>query len=79
MHQNIEKGVVVLKSDFNFPLITECYCFSWPHNGDVKWPSWRLELPVNRLFIQEFVQTNNKEASKVRVTVPLWGEYTGGR
>ena len=30
--------------------------------GDVKWPSWRLELPANRLFIQQFVQYYKKEA-----------------
>ena len=34
------------------------------HYGDVKWPSWRLELPVNRVFAQQFVQTNNKETQR---------------
>ena len=42
------------------------------HYGDVKWPSWRhdimasrrLELPVNPVFVQQFVQTNNKETPK---------------
>ena len=36
------------------------------HYGDVKWPSWRLELPAIRTCVQQFV----------RVTVPLWGEST---
>ena len=45
------------------------------HYSDVKWPSWRLELPVNRNFVHQFVKTN-KETSRVRVTVPLWGEST---
>ena len=49
------------------------------HYADVKRPSWRLELPVNRVFIERIVQTNNKETSKVRVTVPLRGEFTDDR
>ena len=49
------------------------------HYDDVQWPSWGLELPVNRVFVQQFVQTDNKETSKVHVTVPLWGEFTGHR
>ena len=44
------------------------------HYSDVKWPSWRrLELPVYRVFVQQFLQIN-KETSKVRVIVPLCGE-----
>ena len=43
----------------------------------VKWPSWHLELSVNQVFVQLFVQTNNKETSKVHITGPLWGESTG--
>ena len=32
--------------------------------GNVKWSSWRLELPVNRVFVQQFVQTDkNKHQS----------------
>ena len=46
------------------------------NQGDVKWPSWRLELPANRMFVQQFVQIANKEISKVCVTVPLWWEST---
>ena len=42
--------------------------------GDVKWPSWRLESLASQMFVQQFVQTVNKEISKVRVTVHLWGE-----
>ena len=42
------------------------------HYGDAKWPSCRLELPDNQVFIQQGVQTNNKEISKVRVAVLLW-------
>ena len=34
------------------------------HYGDNKWPSWRLELPVNRVFVQHVVWTDNKEMSK---------------
>ena len=44
------------------------------HHGDVKWPSCRRQLPFSRAFVQQFVQTDNKETSKVRVTVPLWGD-----
>ena len=39
----------------------------WGHYGDVKWPSWCLEIPVNRVFVQHFVWTDSKETSKVRV------------
>ena len=54
---------------------------SWSsiHYGDVNRPSRRLELPINRVFVQQFVQADNKVTSKVRVTAPLWGEFTGGR
>ena len=38
-----------------------------------------LELPVNRLFVYQFVETINKETSKVHVTVPFWGESTDDR
>ena len=31
---------------------------------EVKWPSRCFELPINRVFAQQFVQTNNKETSK---------------
>ena len=46
------------------------------HCGDVKWSSWRLELPVNPKFVQHFGWTDNNETSKVRVIVPLLGEST---
>ena len=39
--------------------------------------SWRLELPDNRAFVQQFLQTDNKDTPKVRTTVPLWGESIG--
>ena len=34
------------------------------------------QLPTNRMFVQQSVQIANKEISKVRVIVPLWGEAT---
>ena len=46
------------------------------HYSDVKWPSWTLKLLVNQVFVQQFVQTNNKETSQLCVTVPLWREST---
>ena len=52
-----------------------CWLFNSINYGDVKWPPWRLEIPANRVFVQQFVQTDNKTA-KFRVTVPLWGETT---
>ena len=30
------------------------------HYGDAKWSSWRLELQVNRVLVQQFDQTNSK-------------------
>ena len=45
----------------------------------VKWPSWRLKLPVNRVFVPQFVQTDNKRRSKARVVIPLRGGYTSDR
>ena len=41
--------------------------------GDVKWPSWRPELPVNQEFVEQFASTDNKETSNVRVTVHCAG------
>ena len=49
------------------------------HYGNVKWPAWRLEFPLNPVCVQHFVQTTYKETSKVHVTVPFWGEYTSDR
>ena len=43
-------------------------------NGDVKWLLWRLELPVNALFVQQFAQINNRETWKVRVTALCAGK-----
>ena len=37
------------------------------HYGVVQWPSWRLELPVNRMIVKQLVQTNTKETSKFAV------------
>ena len=54
--------------------LTAVRVMTMKHYGDVKWPSWRLDLPVNPVFVQHFVQTNNKDTSKVRVT-----ESTGDR
>ena len=34
------------------------------HYGDVKWPPWRLEIPVNRVFVQQFVQTDKKKQQR---------------
>ena len=42
-------------------------------------PPWRLELPVNGVFVQQFGETDNNETSKVRVTVSLRIESTGDR
>ena len=42
----------------------------------VKWASGNLKSSVNQVFVQQFVETNNKETSKVRVTIPLRGEST---
>ena len=58
-------------------LMTHAHHGSISHYSDVKWLSWHLELPVNRVLIQQYVQTNNKETTQVRVTVPLWGGSTG--
>ena len=41
------------------------------HYGDVKWPLWHLELLVNQVFVQQFVQTDNKETWKVPIMFPL--------
>ena len=40
---------------------------------EVKWPLWSLELPVNRVFAQQFVWADSKVNSTVRVIVPFWG------
>ena len=43
-----------------------CWLFNSIHYGDVKWPSWRLEIPANRVFVQQFVQTDNKNSKVPR-------------
>ena len=47
------------------------------NHGDIKWPSWRLGLPVNRGFVQQFVQTDNKETSKVEGNPPVDSPHKG--
>ena len=58
-----------------------CVCCEYveniDHYGNVKWPSWRLELPMNRVFVEKFVQTNNRATSEVCVTLPLSGQSIG--
>ena len=34
------------------------------HYGNAIWPSWCLVLPVNQVFVQQFVQNSNKETPK---------------
>ena len=49
------------------------------HYGDIKWSSQHLELLANRVFVQQFILTDNKEISYVCVNVLLGGESTGHR
>ena len=44
-----------------------------------QWAPWRLSSPTTWRFIQWYTLTNIKETSKLRVTCPLWGEFTGDR
>ena len=39
--------------------------------------TFSLKSPVTRLFVQRFVQANNKDIIKARMTGPLWGESAG--
>ena len=43
-------------------------------NGDVKWLLWRLELPVNAVFVWQFAQIKNRETWKVHVTALCAGK-----
>ena len=43
-----------------------CWLFNSMHYGDVKWPPWRLKIPANRVFAQQFVQTENKNSKGPR-------------
>ena len=45
------------------------------HYRDVKWPVMAFWI-TGQWSVQQFVQTNNKETSKVGVIVPLWGKST---
>ena len=56
-HRNAMMLCFDVLADLNIMFI-EC---AHDHYSDAKWPSWRLELPVNRVFVQPFVQTNNKD------------------
>ena len=39
------------------------------------WASWRLKSPATQLFVQGYVPAKNKEASKVHVAGPFWGNH----
>ena len=69
-HHRAHYNVTIMKHDLKCWLGADTRFLRY---GDVKWPSWRIELPVYRVFVQQCVQTNNKETSKAHVTVPLWG------
>ena len=75
--------VILNSSSWVYSIVTQenkkHQCIYLPHYGDVNWPSWRLESPVNRVFIPTYVQINSKGTSKVCVTGPLLGESTDGR
>ena len=68
-YSHFMKGINAVEQTVEFPVM---------RYGDVKWPPWRLALPANRVFAKQLVHTNNKEISKDRVIVPLWGKHTSG-
>ena len=39
--------------------------------GDVRWPSWCLEFPVNRVFVQQFVPTDKKKEHQKSMLLSL--------
>ena len=43
------------------------YCSIQMHYSDATWPSWRLQLSANRLFVQQFAQAD-KKILKLRIT-----------
>ena len=45
--------------------------------SDIKWVSWCLSSPANRLLVQKFVLANIKGTSNFCITGLLWGESTG--
>ena len=49
------------------------------HYDNVTWTSCNLNSPVIRLFVKQFMWTPNQRNIKVRLTGPLWGEFTGDR
>ena len=57
-------------------LLTLCEEIHWSNYGAIKLLLWHLELLVSRVVVQQFVQTDDKETSKVHVTIPLWGDPT---
>ena len=45
------------------------------HYSDVTWALSRLKSSVSSLFVQQLVQSNNKETQKFRIAGPLLREY----
>ena len=62
-----------IRWQFRFALIQIILVHNCMHCYDVKWPPWRLELPVCRVFVQQFVQTDNKNHQKSALLSPCEG------
>ena len=61
------------------PMMAYCYLDrpGWRHYSDVTWALWHLISPDTQELVQQIVQANIKETSKVCITGPLWRESTG--
>ena len=46
-----------------------------PHYSNIKWPSWRHELPVNRCLFNSFCRLSTKKHKKSAFTVLLLGHH----
>ena len=66
-------GLTIATSNRNGPAMAYLY------NNEI-WAPWRLELPINQMFVQQTIHTNNGLATSVsnsRITNPVWGESSG--
>ena len=68
----LPNSTVIIMTSWQWYLLSELLtnCEEIPYS-DIKWPSCHLKLPVSGVFVQQFVQTDNKKTSQVHKTVPL--------
>ena len=72
---------IIMRQLFFVEHNTTDFCHSWNlihHSSDVTWASWRPKLAA-RIIVQNYIQANAKNSTKLCFTGPMLGESTGDR